>query len=76
MDAARSRAQRRIDLLARLERDADLWVASATADGDARIWICANDGRPVKLEATDTASGGRIKLDFDWSRAPRVEAPE
>ncbi len=51
-------------------------LPGATADGDARIWICANDGRPVKLEATDAASGGRIKLDFDWSRAPRVEAPE
>lgn len=51
-------------------------LPGATADGDARIWICANDGRPVKLEATDAASGGRIKLDFDWSRAPKVEAPE
>jgi hypothetical protein len=37
MEAARSRAQRRSHLLARLERDADLWVASATADGDAHL---------------------------------------
>ena len=35
-----------------------------------------NDGRPVKLEATDAADGGRITLVFDWSRAPSVEAPE
>jgi hypothetical protein len=51
-------------------------LPGATADGDARIWICANDGRPVKLEATDAASGGRINLSFDWSRPARVEAPE
>jgi len=34
---ARSRSQRRADLLDRLTRDADLWVASATADGDAHL---------------------------------------
>jgi outer membrane lipoprotein-sorting protein len=51
-------------------------LPGATADGDARIWICAKDGRPVKLEATDAASGGRINLAFDWSRRPDVEAPE
>jgi hypothetical protein len=37
MEEARSRARRRTDLLGRLERDADLWVASATADGDAHL---------------------------------------
>jgi hypothetical protein len=51
-------------------------LPGANADGDARIWICASDGRPVKLEATDAASGGRIKLTFDWSRTPSVEAPD
>lgn len=51
-------------------------LPGATADGDARIWICASDGRPVRLEATDAASGGRINLVFDWSRAASVEAPE
>jgi outer membrane lipoprotein-sorting protein len=51
-------------------------LPGATADGDARIWICASDGRPVRLEATDAASGGRINLVFDWSRAARVNAPE
>jgi len=34
---ARSRSQRRADLLDRLTRDADLWVASATPDGDAHL---------------------------------------
>lgn len=51
-------------------------LPGATADGDAKIWVCANDGRPVKLEATDATSGGRINLAFDWSRRPEVEAPE
>jgi outer membrane lipoprotein-sorting protein len=51
-------------------------LPGATADGDARIWICANDGRPVKLEATDAADGGQIRLVFDWSRKPVVAAPE
>jgi outer membrane lipoprotein-sorting protein len=51
-------------------------LPGATADGAARIWVCANDGRPVKLEATDAASGGQIKLTFDWSHKPSVEAPE
>jgi hypothetical protein len=47
-----------------------------TADGDARIWVCTNDGRPPRLEATDTSSGGRINLVFDWSRPAHVEVPE
>jgi outer membrane lipoprotein-sorting protein len=51
-------------------------LPGANADGDAKIWICAKDGRPVKLEATDAASGGQIRLAFDWSRRPEVEAPE
>lgn len=51
-------------------------LPGATADGDARIWVCASDGRPVRLEATDAANGGRINLVFDWSRAAHVEAPE
>jgi hypothetical protein len=51
-------------------------LPGATADGDARIWICANDGRPARLEATDASSGGRINLVFDWSRPAHVEAPE
>ena len=34
---ARPRARRRADLLARLERDADVWVPSATATGDVHL---------------------------------------
>jgi hypothetical protein len=51
-------------------------LPGATADGDARIWVCTNDGRPARLEATDTSSGGRINLVFDWSRPAHVEVPE
>jgi hypothetical protein len=50
-------------------------LPGATADGDVRIWICASDGRPARLEANDAASG-RINVVFDWSHAPRVDAPE
>jgi hypothetical protein len=51
-------------------------LPGATVGGDARIWICTNDGRPARLEATDGAGGGRISLVFDWSHPARVEAPE
>jgi Pyridoxamine 5'-phosphate oxidase len=37
MDAARSREQRRVDVLQRLRTDVDLWVASADADGKAYL---------------------------------------
>ena len=51
-------------------------LPGATADGDARLFVCTNDGRVARLEATDASSGGRINLVFDWSRPPLVEAPE
>jgi len=51
-------------------------LPGATADGDARLWVCVKDGRPARLEATDASSGGRINLVFDWSHRPRFEAPE
>jgi hypothetical protein len=50
-------------------------LPGATADGDARIWICSTDGRPSRIEAND-ADGGRLVVAFDWSRPVRVEAPE
>ena len=37
MEPARTLAQRRADVLARLEADVDLWVASADATGDAYL---------------------------------------
>jgi hypothetical protein len=50
-------------------------LPGANADGDARLWVCTNDGSPVRLEATDASSGGRINLVFDWSHPAHVEAP-
>jgi hypothetical protein len=50
-------------------------LPGATADGDAKIWICETDGRPARLEAADATGDGRISLVFDWSRAARVDAP-
>lgn len=49
-------------------------LPGALAKGDARIWICAADGRPSKIEAD--GEGGRLVAAFDWSRPVRVEAPE
>jgi hypothetical protein len=37
MEAARTKPQRKADVLARLETDVDLWVASADAGGDAYL---------------------------------------
>ena len=37
MDPPRSAQQRKADTLRRLERDRDLWVASASADGEAML---------------------------------------
>ncbi len=37
MDPARSAEQRRRDVLALLEREVDVWVASASADGEAML---------------------------------------
>jgi hypothetical protein len=50
-------------------------LPGATADGDARLWVCTNDGRPVRLEAADASSGGRINLVFDWTHPAHVEVP-
>ena len=51
-------------------------LPGANADGDVRLWVCDGSGRPARIEATDAAGGGRVIVDFDWSRRPRVEAPE
>ncbi len=48
----------------------------AEANGDARIWICAKDGRPARLEAIDAGSGAKLDVVFDWSRRAHVESPD
>lgn len=44
------------------------------ADGDIRMWICASNGKPARIEATSSEKE-RVTIDFDWSRRPQVEAP-
>jgi hypothetical protein len=50
-------------------------LPGANADGDVRLWVCDGNGRPARIEASDAAGGGRVIVEFDWSRRPRVEAP-
>ena len=51
-------------------------LPGSNADGDLRAWICDGSGRLARLEATDTHSGERVILDFDWSRRASVRAPQ
>lgn len=50
-------------------------LPGANADGDVRLWACEGDGRPARLEASGNGGRGRVIVDFDWSRRPRVDAP-
>jgi hypothetical protein len=75
-DAVRSAAQRRTDTLARLEGDADVWVATATAgrphlvplslawDG-ARVILATPAASPT---ARNAAASGEIRLALGTSR--------
>ena len=58
---ARSRAQRRADVLARLEGDVDLWVASASADGEAHLvpLSFAWDGARLTIAVSESSVTGR-----------------
>lgn len=49
-------------------------LPGAAADGDVRMWVCDPNGRIARIEATEE-SGGRVIVDFEWSRKPRVVAP-
>ncbi|MFC1231577.1 MULTISPECIES: pyridoxamine 5'-phosphate oxidase family protein [Streptomyces] len=73
----RSREQRRRDLLDRLEREMDIWVASADAeglpclvplwfvwDGEA-IWLAT---RPANPTGRNLREGGRTRLAFGDTR--------
>ncbi|HSS07570.1 MAG TPA: hypothetical protein VLK83_10595 [Rhodanobacteraceae bacterium] len=51
-------------------------LPGAEANGDARIWICAKDGKPAHLEAIDAGSGAKLDVVFDWSRRAQVESPD
>ena len=61
MDPARSPGQRKRDTLALLEREVDVWVASASADGEAMlvplsfVW----DGRRLTVSTPVASKTGR-----------------
>jgi hypothetical protein len=67
---ARSRAQRRADVLARLETDVDLWVASASADGDAYLvpLSFAWDGERLTIAVSESSITGRNLTRRRWAR--------
>jgi hypothetical protein len=50
-------------------------LPGVNANGDIRLWVCDGSGRPARLDAAQTGAGDRVSVDFDWSRRPRVEAP-
>ncbi len=67
---ARSRAQRRADVLARLECDVDLWVASASADGEAHLvpLSFAWDGARLTIAVSESSVTGRNLARQRWAR--------
>lgn len=49
-------------------------LPGTTADGKVRLWVCQGDGRPSRIQASD-ASDQQVIIDFDWTRLPRIDAP-
>ena len=67
---ARSRAQRRADVLAKLEGEVDLWVASASAEGDAYLvpLSFAWDGTRLTIATPKSSVTGRNLARRGWAR--------
>jgi hypothetical protein len=67
---ARSRAQRRADVLAKLESEVDLWVASASAEGDAYLvpLSFAWDGVRSTIAVPESSVTGRNLARRRWAR--------
>ncbi|GGX34911.1 pyridoxamine 5'-phosphate oxidase family protein [Streptomyces lomondensis] len=73
----RTPAQRKTDLLARLEREIDIWVATADADGvpclvplwfvwhEEAVWLCTRLTNPTGRNLRD---GRRARLAFGDTR--------
>jgi hypothetical protein len=63
MEPARTRPQRKADVLARLQRDVDVWVASADANGEAYLIPLSYywDGRSLTV-STPRASRTAVNL--------------
>lgn len=70
MEPARSTQQRQADVLAKLESEVDLWLASASADGDAYLipvsfyW----DGRRLAIATPIGSRTGRNLQRAGWAR--------
>ncbi|TMF73349.1 MAG: pyridoxamine 5'-phosphate oxidase family protein [Chloroflexi bacterium] len=67
---ARSRARRRADVLAKLESEVDLWVASASAEGDAYLvpLSFAWDGTRLTIATPKSSVTGRNLARRGWAR--------
>jgi Pyridoxamine 5'-phosphate oxidase len=67
---ARSRAQRRIDVLAKLESDVDLWVASADEAGNAYLVPLSYywDGSTLTIATPRASRTARNLLRAGWAR--------
>ena len=50
-------------------------LPGASGEGDLRAWVCDGNGRPARLEATDTRTAEKLVFAFDWTRRPDVSAP-
>ncbi|HMM67859.1 MAG TPA: hypothetical protein PKC03_13055 [Dokdonella sp.] len=44
------------------------------ANGRMRLWVCQADGRPSRIEASESPDQ-RVIIDFDWTHQPQVVAP-
>ncbi|MEU3413860.1 pyridoxamine 5'-phosphate oxidase family protein [Streptomyces sp. NPDC006658] len=76
-EAVRGPARRKSDVLARLERESDIWVASADADGvpclvplwfvwhAESFWLCTRGTNPTGRNLRD---GGRTRLALGDTR--------
>jgi hypothetical protein len=67
---ARSRAQRRIDVLAKLESDVDLWVASADEAGNAYLVPLSYywDGSTLTIATPRASRTARNLVRAGWAR--------
>lgn len=67
---ARSRAQRRADVLAKLESGVDLWVASASGEGESHLvpLSFAWDSARLTIAVSESSVTGRNLAPSGWVR--------
>ena len=71
IEPARSRTQRKADVLAKLERDVDLWVASADETGGAYLVPLSYhwDGSTLTIATPSASPTARNLIRARWVRA-------